>query len=125
MTALTAHDRWLEEPYQIEAAIQERLEAQETAIRSRIESEPEALANAVVDYFDASTIDFRCDGPELLTDFTLALAGAETLLDAVCHGDPVPDIELPALRALLAVVETAKRRQKLAVDDAVEVEMLK
>ncbi len=125
MSAHTAHDRWLEEPYQIEAAIQERLEAQEAAIRSRIESDHEALTNAVADYFDASTIVFRCDGPELLTDFTLALAGAGTLLDAVCHGDTVPDSELPALRKLLAVVETAKRRQKLAVDDAVEGEMLK
>lgn len=121
---MSALARWLEDPYQSEAAINERLEAKEAAIRSRIASEPEALANAVCAYYDNTTV-FRCDGPELLTEFTLALAGAESLLDAVCRGDALPDSELPALRKLLMQVETAKRRQAAAVNESVDVEMAK
>lgn len=104
--------------------VYERLEAQESAIRSRIESDPEAIADAVCAYYDNTTVH-RCDGPELLTEFTLALAGAESLLNAVCRGDALPDSELQALRKLLMQVETAKRRQAAAVNEAVEVEMAK
>jgi hypothetical protein len=98
-------------------------ERREAAIRAQIESDPERVANAVCDYWAGTTL--ACDAPELLTEWTVALAASGRWLDCIANGESIPDSELQSLRALLRVVETAKQRQASAVDDAVEGEMLK
>jgi hypothetical protein len=105
----------------VEAERNDRIERHEIAVRTRIESDPERLADAVCDYWTGTV--FRCDGPETLTAWTLALAGAESALNAVCRGDAIPADELRAFRALLMAVETAKDKQAKAVQDAVDMEV--
>lgn len=75
------------------------------------------LGEAVADYWTGMRL--RCDGPDTLTEWTLALVAAEAALTAICWGDEIPDKALPAFRALLMHVETAKRVQADAVEDAV------
>lgn len=98
-------------------------ERKEAALRQHIEADPERVADAVCDYWTG--IPLTCDGQEVLTEWTLALAGSEAALNAVCRGDAIPDNDLQAFRALLAAVESAKRRKVQAVQDAVDEEMLK
>jgi hypothetical protein len=99
MSALTAHDRWLTQWKDSVDEAYASLEAREAAVRKRIESDPVELGEAVADYYTGTVL--KCDGPELLTEWTLALA-----------------------RALLIQVETAKRRQAQAITDAVDREVM-
>ena len=115
----THHDRALAAPYaedegfsgpDTEAAIEEMAH---DSIR---------LGEAIADYWTGIT--FKCDGPDVLTEWTLALAGAEKLMDAIAHGEPLPDDQMQAFRALCRQVEEAKRRQARAITDAVDLEMV-
>ena len=121
MSAVTAHDRWLTQWKDSLDEAYANAEAREVAVRKRIESDPVELGEAVADYYTGTVL--KCDGPELLTEWTLALAGAESALNAVCRGDAIPDSELQAFRVLLLQVETAKRRQAQAITDAVDREV--
>jgi hypothetical protein len=105
-----------------EAEMHAKNEIRFVAIHSRINSDPEKIADAISEYYD----DFRVsvDGHDLLTEFTIALAGAENLMDAIAHGDALPDSELQAFRALCRQIAEAKRRTSVAVDEAVMAEML-
>jgi hypothetical protein len=96
------------------------LDIKEDAIKCRINATPEELANAVSDYYDGL---LPGEEHELLVEFSLALAGAERLMDAIAHGDALPDAELQAFRALCRQIEEAKRRQAQAVDEVVQAEM--
>ena len=87
-----------------------------------IARDPIRLGEAIADYW--TDITFKCDGPDILTEWTLALAGAEKLMDAIAHGDPLPDDQLGAFRSLCRQVEEAKRRQARAITDAVDLEMV-
>ena len=80
------------------------------------------LGEAIADYW--AGITFKCDGPDILTEWTLALAGSEKLMDAIAHGDPLPDDQLGAFRALCRQVEEAKYRRDRAITDAVDLEMV-
>jgi hypothetical protein len=101
------------------AEINDSLERKEASIRYGIESDAELLGEAVADYYAGNE---HCD---LLTEFTLALCGAEKLVDAIAHGDGLPDSELQAFRALCRQIEEAKRRTTIAISEMVEKEMSK
>ena len=103
--------------YDVEAERNARSEAREASVRQRIESTPDELGEAVADYYAGNE---HCD---LLTEFTLALCGAEKLVDAIAHGDGLPDAELQAFRFLCRQIEEAKRRTASAVSERVEQEM--
>ncbi|MEO9078736.1 MAG: hypothetical protein ABI268_05440 [Rhodanobacter sp.] len=78
--------------------------------KSRLLADPEALGEAVADYWQSA------GETDTVTEWTLALAGADAALSAICNGDDVPAGEMQAFRALLIQVAEAKRRVSAAVE---------
>jgi hypothetical protein len=117
--AQSKHDNSID----VQAERDDASERREAAVKNRIEVDPELMADALDEYLDQNRVNIH--GHDLLMGFIPALIGAEKFVDAIAHGDALPDAELQAFRELCRQIETAQRRMAEAVSEAVMAEMSK
>jgi hypothetical protein len=105
--------------YEIDLERTHASEAREEAARNEVEGNRELLADCVSDYYSGDRVEV--DGHDLLTEFTLSLAGAHHLLDVIMHGDDIPEKMFPALRELFKQSAIAAERKDAAIAEYVSI----